>query len=265
MAQAKGQAQGTKEQAQLVHAMTQVCKMCSPSQCTQRINRFGHSQRWHSVSADVAAATPKWSLSSNLCSAGEAGQEACPGLQVAQAEAKAQGAHPAGNDRWVQHAQLQVRQGSMSAFGSEEGTAEARAAGDRLQAAQAELAELQNRVDRERQAFAQISANMIASSSHIDIQARLAVTRQHLQHHALAYLPCTCCHARASTAGARESTQCRCIRHYLPLNTGLQMHQALLTTNCGLQTTQTGSCLPLQCLLMMTRRPSSLAVHRTGA
>lgn len=58
----------------------------------------------------------------------------------------------------------------MSAFGSDDRQEQARAAADRVQAAEAEVAELQLRVDKERQAFAQLSGNLIASSAHIDIQ-----------------------------------------------------------------------------------------------
>ena len=66
---------------------------------------------------------------------------------------------------------VQVRQSSMSTFGVEDRQESIRAA-DRVQAAQAEVTDLQQRVDKERQAFAQMSANHIASSSHIDLQAR---------------------------------------------------------------------------------------------
>ena len=40
----------------------------------------------------------------------------------------------------------------------------------KLEAVQAEVADLQRRVDRERQAFAQISSNLIASTTHFDLQ-----------------------------------------------------------------------------------------------
>lgn len=41
---------------------------------------------------------------------------------------------------------------------------------DRVEAAEAEVLELQRRVELERQAFAQISAKLIASTSHFDLQ-----------------------------------------------------------------------------------------------
>ena len=44
---------------------------------------------------------------------------------------------------------------------------------NKVQAAEAEVAELQRRVDCERQAFAQVSANLIASTSHFDLKVRL--------------------------------------------------------------------------------------------
>lgn len=58
----------------------------------------------------------------------------------------------------------------MSAFGVEDKQEQARAAADRVQAAEAELMELQVRVDKERQALAQMSANLVASSAHVDLQ-----------------------------------------------------------------------------------------------
>lgn len=58
----------------------------------------------------------------------------------------------------------------MSTFGVDERQERGQAAADRLQAAEAELTELQHRVDKERQAFAQTSTSLIASSAHIDLQ-----------------------------------------------------------------------------------------------
>ena len=61
---------------------------------------------------------------------------------------------------------LQVTQSSPSA---EEAQAEASSI-DRVEAAETEVLELQRRVERERQAFAQISAKLIASTTHFDLQ-----------------------------------------------------------------------------------------------
>lgn len=41
---------------------------------------------------------------------------------------------------------------------------------NKVEVAEAEVAELQRRVERERQAFAQGSANLIASTTHFDLQ-----------------------------------------------------------------------------------------------
>ena len=61
---------------------------------------------------------------------------------------------------------LKVTQSSPSA---EESQAEASSI-DRVEAAEAELLELQRKVERERQAFSQISAKLIASTTHFDLQ-----------------------------------------------------------------------------------------------
>lgn len=44
---------------------------------------------------------------------------------------------------------------------------------NKVEMAEAEVAELQRKVECERQAFAQISANLIASTSHFDLKVRL--------------------------------------------------------------------------------------------
>ena len=63
---------------------------------------------------------------------------------------------------------MQVMQSNQEAEEVQEGSM------DRVQAAEAEVAELERRVARERQAFAQVSANGVASSTHFDLQVRLA-------------------------------------------------------------------------------------------
>lgn len=52
---------------------------------------------------------------------------------------------------------------------------------DRVEAAETEVLELQRRVERERQAFAQISAKLIASTTHFDLQVCPACL--HVVHH----------------------------------------------------------------------------------
>ena len=49
---------------------------------------------------------------------------------------------------------------------------------NKVQAAEAEVAELQRRVECERQAFAQVSTNLIASTSHFDLKVRLYMPRR---------------------------------------------------------------------------------------
>ncbi len=61
---------------------------------------------------------------------------------------------------------MQVMQNSQMIDKAQEGSV------NKVEAAEAELAELQRRVERERQAFAQVSANMIASTTHFDLQVR---------------------------------------------------------------------------------------------
>ena len=49
---------------------------------------------------------------------------------------------------------------------------------NKVQAAEAEVAELQRRVECERQAFAQVSTNLIASTSHFDLKVGLYMPRR---------------------------------------------------------------------------------------
>ena len=66
-------------------------------------------------------------------------------------------------------------QGSPAA---EEAHAEASSI-DRVEVAESEVQELQRKVERERQAFAQISAKLIASTTHFDLQVYCACAVQH--------------------------------------------------------------------------------------
>ena len=62
---------------------------------------------------------------------------------------------------------MQAMQNSPGVEEAQEGSV------NKVQAAEAEVAELQRRVECERQAFAQVSTNLIASTSHFDLKVRL--------------------------------------------------------------------------------------------
>ncbi len=69
---------------------------------------------------------------------------------------------------WITHKViLQAMQNSPGVEEVQEGSV------NKVEAAEAEVAELQRRVECERQAFAQVSANLIASTSHLDLKVRL--------------------------------------------------------------------------------------------
>ncbi len=68
---------------------------------------------------------------------------------------------------WTTHnVVLQAMQNSPGVEEVQEGSV------NKVEAAEAEVAELQRRVECERQAFAQVSANLIASTSHFDLKVR---------------------------------------------------------------------------------------------